>query len=75
VLAAEVTRCARLVVGEAVAVAAWVSATPAAFDRVSVVVVLAVQVNVPLFAALVNPAAVKTTPTRALDPPPVIVPV
>ena len=39
------------------------------------VAVLAVQANVPLFAAVVNPAMVKMRPTYALAAPPVIVPV
>src|SRR5579863_2846115 len=57
------------------AVPAWVSAPPAAFARVSVVAVLAVATNVPLFAALVNPATIKVVPATALAAPPVTVPV
>jgi hypothetical protein len=58
-----------------VAVAAWVSATPFAFARVSVVVEEAVATKTPLFAALSKLATVNVKPANAFDPPPVIVPV
>jgi hypothetical protein len=58
-----------------VAVPACVSLTPAALLHVSVVAVEAVHVNVPLFAALVNPATTKLAPAKPLPKPPVIVPV
>jgi hypothetical protein len=58
-----------------VAVPVLVAVTPAVLLHVSVVAVDAVQVNVPLLAALVNPAIVKLSPAKPLPAPPVMVPV